>query len=281
MSFARPFKLLACLSLAVGAAQGAHAMPITYQFTTEAFGTSPSIATGPSGTAITAALNGLSVSGTFVYDSDSPLTSITDGVPVVGEHNYEDNPISNFSASVGTFNFTGATGKADVADEGYVSRAFPNADPVYGDFLHFVSITDKGISLLGLPLATARLFWIESADPLNPTPDFLTSGDLPDVLPTLSGRFALDFVNKDEAGNVLGLTTAFFYGLTVSPAPVAPTPVPEPDLWALLLLAALALIPFARRRVKSPDSAAGFLRGYLPLSIANNPARVPFSKAAA
>src|SRR5262245_28634093 len=137
----RPFKLLACLSLAVGAAQIAHATPITYQFTTDPFVTPPSIATGPSATVIAAALNGLSVSGTFVYDSDSPLTNVTDSAQVIGEHNYEDNPISNFSGSVGTFNFTGANGKADVADDGFVTRVFPNPDPVYVDFLHFVSIT--------------------------------------------------------------------------------------------------------------------------------------------
>ena len=248
MPFARPFKVLACLSLAVGAAQSAHAIPITYQFTTDPFGTPPSVATGPSATAIAGALNGLSASGTFVYDSESPLTNVTDSAQVIGEHNYESNPIANFSGRVGTLNITGATGKADVADDGFVSRVFPNPDPVYGDFLHFVSITDKGISLEGLPLVTARLFWIESLGPPNPTPDFLTSGDLPDSLPTLSGRFALDFVNKDTSGNVTGLTTAFFYGLTVTPAPVPPAAVPEPSMLALLSLAGLALIAVVRRR---------------------------------
>jgi hypothetical protein len=186
MPFARPFKVLACLSLAVCAAQSAHAVPITYQFTTDPFGTLPSIATGPSATAIAAALYGLSVSGTFVYDSDSPLTDVTDSAQVIGEHNYDGNPIADLSANIGTLDITGATGKADVADDGYVSHVFPNPDPVYGDFLHFVSITDKGISLLGLPLVTARLFWIESPGPISPTPDFLTSGDLPDSLKSLS-----------------------------------------------------------------------------------------------
>ena len=71
MPFARPFEVLACLSLAVGVAQSAHATPITYQFTADPFGTLPSIATGPSATVIAAALNGLSVSGTSVYDSAS------------------------------------------------------------------------------------------------------------------------------------------------------------------------------------------------------------------
>jgi hypothetical protein len=248
MPFARPWKILACVSLAVGAAQSAHATPITYQFTTDAFGTPPSVATGPSATAIAAALNGLSASGTFVYDNDSPLTNVTDSAQVIGEHNYEDNPISDFSGSVGSLTITGATGKADVADDGFVTHVFPNPDPVYSDFLHFVSITDKGVSLLGLPLVTARLFWIESPGPVNPTPDFLTSGDLPESLPTLSGRFALDFVNKDASGNVIGLTTAFFYGLTVTPAPVPPTAVPEPGTLALVSLAGLALIPLVRRR---------------------------------
>lgn len=252
MSLGRPFKVFACVSLAVAAAQSVHATPITYQFSTDSFGTPPSLASGPSGTAIAAALNGLSVAGTFVYDSDSPLTNITDSAQVLGEHNYENNPISAFSANVGTLNITGATGKADAADEGFVSRVFPNPDPVYGDFLHFVSITDKGISLLDLPLVTARLFWIESPGPVNPTPDFLTSGELPDSLPTLSGRFALDFVNKDGSGNVIGLTTAFFYGLKVTPAPVAPAAVPEPSMLALLL-AGLALIPVVRRRCATSD----------------------------
>jgi hypothetical protein len=248
MPFARPFKVLACLSLALGAAQSARATPIAYQFSTDPFGPPPSIATGPSGPAIAAALNGLSVSGSFLYDSDSPLTNVTDSAQVIGEHNYESNPISDFSASVGTLNITGATGKADAANDGFVTRVFPNPDPLFVDFLHFVSITDKGISLLDLPLVTARLFWIEGPGPINPTPDFLTSGDLPDTLPTLSGRFALDFVNKDASGNVVGLTTAFFYGLTVTPAPAPPAAVPEPSMLALLSLAGLAFIAVVRRR---------------------------------
>ena len=247
MPFRRSFKLLAHLSLGLAAAQSAHATPITYQFNTDPFGTFPSIATGPSATVIGAALKDLSVSGTFVYDSASPLTFVADSAQVIGEHNYESNPISAFDATVGTLAITGATGKADVADEGFVSRVFPNPDPVYGDFLHFVSITDKGISLLGVQLVTARLFWIEGTGPINPTPDFLSGGALPDSLPALSGRFALDFVDKDALGNVVGLTTALFYGLKVTPAPV-PVPVPEPGTLALLSLAGLALIPVVRLR---------------------------------
>ena len=231
--------------MVVGAAQSAVAAPILYQFTTDPF-SPPSIATGPSGPAIAAALNGLSVSGTFLYDSDSPLSSIGNSSAVVGEHNYENNPISNFTATVGTLSITGATGKADVADEGFITRVPPDfTTPVYEDFLHFVSITDKGVSLLDLPLVTARLFWIEGPGPTGSTPDFLTSGALPDVLPALSGRFALDFVNKDASGNVLGLTTAFFYGLSVNAVP--PTAVSEPGTLALLSVG-LLLVPLAHRK---------------------------------
>jgi hypothetical protein len=40
---------------------------------------------------------------------------------------------------------------------------------------------------------------------------------------------------------------AFFYGLTVTLAPVPPAAVPEPSVLALLSLAGLALIPLVRR----------------------------------
>jgi hypothetical protein len=246
MLLARPLQLFACLLLATAFTRGAVASPVLYQFTTDPFGP-PSIATGPSGAAIGAALQGLSVSGTFLYDSASPLSSVGNSAAVVGEHNYDDNPISNFSASVGALAITGANGKGDVADEGYVTHIPPDfTTPVYEDFLHFVSITDQGYSLLGLPLVTARLFWIEGPGPTGLTPDFLTSGDLPGALPAFSGRFALDFVNKDAGGNVIGLTTAFFNGLSVTQARSAS--VPEPGVLALLLGGALLLLATGLRR---------------------------------
>jgi hypothetical protein len=251
MLFARSLKLLTCLSLAVGVAQSAVATPVLYEFTTDPFSALPGSATGFSASDISTALSGLSVSGSFLYDNASPLSSVGDSSAVVGEHNYESNPISNFSATVGGLNITGATGKGDVADEGYITRTFNPANPAqpiigYADFLHFVSITDKGISLLNLPLVTARVFWIEGPGPTGITPDFLTSGDLPESLPALSGRFALDFVNKDADGKVLGVTTAFFNGLSVTAVP--PTSVPEPGTLALLSVGCLLLIPVARRR---------------------------------
>jgi hypothetical protein len=170
----------------------------------------------------------------------------TNGPVVFNQANYE-NSISGFSGSVGAFSFTAATGKMDVADEGY--RVPIPAAPSNEDFLHLVSITDKGIALEGLPLVTARLIWIEtnSPPPLGSpdTPDFLTGNDLPATLPAFSGRFALDFLDQDAGGNV-AITTAFFGGLTVTPAP--PTSVPEPGTLGLLSLAGVALLGSRRRR---------------------------------
>ena len=241
MPFARSLKLLACLTLAAGAAQTAHAIPVTYQFTTGALGSSPFTPQpvfGPSAGVISSALTGLSVSGSFAYDSETPLTSVTNGPIVFNQSNYE-NAITSFSGSVGTLNFTASTGKMDVANEGYQSNA---------DFLQLVAITDKGISLANLPLITARLFWIENASsPFLPAaPDFLTGNDLPASLPTLSGRFALDFLDKDALGNV-AITTALFDGLTVTAAP-APAPVPEPATLGLLLSCSTLLGMVRRQR---------------------------------
>jgi hypothetical protein len=245
MQFARAFKGLACLTVLVGTAHSALAAPVAYNFTTDALtaGALPSSfpVSGPSSTAIFNALNGLSVSGSFLYDSDTPLTNVTNGPVVFNQWNYE-NSISGFSGSIGTFGFTAATGKMDVADEGFRVNIPPA--PVNYDFLQLVSITDKGFALEGLPLITARLFWIEGNTTAANTPDFLTGNDLPASFPESSGRFALDFLDKDANGNT-AITTAFFNGLTVKAAPLAS--VPEPGTLSLCFIGA-ALVAMTRRR---------------------------------
>lgn len=219
------------------------AVPISYTFST-----GPIIgATNLSGfnQPLLDALSGLSVTGSFAYDSEVPLSSTSDGPFVFGQANYQG-AISNIAGSVGPLPFagTGANGIASVADEGY-------APPVPGfiprDFLQ-VSENASGIVLdgLALQLVNVRLFWIEGLDfGQGPLADFLSDSSLAGQLPAFQGRLALDFLSIAAApGDFSSSAFAFFDGLKVTPVAVA-----EPSSLSLFVLAG-ALLLFAAMRTR-------------------------------
>ena len=73
-------------SVSLGFATYAYAVPVNYQFTTGPV-TGVSTFLGPNQAALDA-LSGLSVTGTFTYDSDVPQSGTTNGPIVFGQSDY-------------------------------------------------------------------------------------------------------------------------------------------------------------------------------------------------
>jgi hypothetical protein len=246
----RVFRKLAIAAALLAPATYAFAVPVTYTFST-----GPAVAA----TTLTGfnqplldALSGLSVTGSFTYDSEVPLTDVTDGPVVFGQANYAG-AMSNVSGSLGALPFAGTLdGFANVANEGY-------APPVPGfvpkDFLQVAQVA-TGVVLdgLGLRQIDARFFWIEGLDVgQGPIADFLSDSTLPAQLPGFQGRLAIDFLSVDaQPGDFSSITFAFFDGLEVKPVAVA-----EPGSLPLALTGALLLIAVVRtRRPRVPLGAS-------------------------
>jgi hypothetical protein len=237
-------------SVSLGFATYAYAVPVNYQFTTGPV-TGVSTFLGPNQAALDA-LSGLSVTGTFTYDSDVPQSGTTNGPIVFGQSDYAG-ALSNFSASVGGFTVTAPSGVGSVANEGYSNPVLPGgsdffqiglAQPVSGFTLGAVNLVAVG----------TRLFWIENST--GNTLDFLNDNSLPTTLPTSTGRLAVDFLPVNATpGDFSGLNFAFFENLQVTAAPVS---VPEPSAWALLALSSVALLIVAPRRRARPGYRSSF-----------------------
>jgi len=115
--------------------------------------------------------------------------TISNGPVVFNQWNYE-NSISGFSGSIGTFGFTAATGKMDVADEGYRVNIPPA--PLNYDFLQLVSITDKGFALEGLPLMDLEV----------PPPTPTSGARVPTAADTLSLSSDLELIDTADSATL-------------------------------------------------------------------------------
>ncbi len=222
--------LVSVLTLAPLAAQ---AIPVTYRFTTD----TANQGGFPPNVPFETALAGFSVSGTFDYDSVGTAVNTIASGALTGSSVYLT--LSNLMGSVGGHSFSDPGGLTIVGDDKFTLQV--PSPPPSTDFLglHADGAVQNlnGFSLAGSDLLNVRLFWLETF--IGSTPDFLSSQNLPSMLPSFVGRLALDFGDL-ATGNVVG--RVFFENLTV-------VRVPEPGSLALLFLGLLGIT--VRRRLGS------------------------------
>ena len=224
-------------------ARAAFAVPVQYQFTTGTttyvylpLGDGSTVPVPVPPDPLLASLAGLPISGTFQYDSGAGASFVNpDGSITYG------GAFSNLAATIGSYAITDGYGGATVGNDTFTSPTLSTPS----DFLQLATTVRfpdptepfdlTGFSIGSLALVGVRMFWIENYAP-QPTPDFLTSSALPDLLPTsIGGRIALDFVDPTGGpGGGLLVTRLFLDDLQV-------TPVPEPATLALLSIGLLAL----------------------------------------
>jgi len=210
-------KSLSCVSCLAGAlitAPAALAAPTVYNFTTAPgpIGYSPGLGSIFSSTDV--------VSGSFVYDPDSPVTGTGSlGTTIYG---YAAPPVvasyASLAGTAGSYAFADPRGFVTVGNDLPMSPGTPAvdslqlyADSAYANGPHnFVGFTAGGYTAVNL-----RIFWIESTD----IPDFNSDQSLPATPPKFMGRLALDFVPADNPA-LPASSYVFFNGVTVTPAVV-------------------------------------------------------------
>ena len=97
----------------------------------------------------------MSASGSFLYDSDTPLTNITNGPVVFNQANYE-NSISGFSGSVGAFSFETAERYLEARDiDGIVGATLSTHGLVQPDPLRIMTYR-RAIDAFGVACVKAR-----------------------------------------------------------------------------------------------------------------------------
>lgn len=233
--------VLGCLSMS------AHAVPVTYRFSAIYFPPSESERSLSSGISSPPASPLFAstdvVTGTFVYDSEIPLSFTADGASI-----YES-AITQLQ-----LNIAGRTATDPMGIAVTIPDNIPGPAPI-DDVLEFLadprietsgvdSMRDiSGFTIGDWTLRNVRVFWANfllSGD----NPDLLLTDALPSVLPPsgfLPGesRVALDFI--DATGD--RVRTSFFDNLSV-----APVSVPEPASFALMSLGMFIGAALRRRK---------------------------------
>lgn len=170
--------------------------PVTYDYTTDPLEFLPGC---PACNFV-----GQPVSGSFIYDPETPLTPS----PPNGFFVYLGG-ISDWSGTVDSFSFSDDLGLAVVGD---------NAVPGGRDLLRFTpGLFLNGFVVDGFTLVDVRMLWLEG---LPGVPDFLMGDSLPAELPDLPGRLFLDFENPSFPGRLFSVN---FPNLRVTRAPTLVT----------------------------------------------------------
>jgi hypothetical protein len=230
----------------------AWAHPVTYTFTT---------ASNPSGKQVIAAQLGstASMSGSFTYDYTAPATDsmLNYGYGSATIYGRPGISFSNFSGTVGSYNFSDPFGFAVVGNNmSDYAGASPGqdwlgliADPTAAGRPNDLS----GFVVGDYTLVNIRMFWFSG---LQGATDFLSSNSMPSSLPSIFGTVGLDFIPtgvNPESVNATLANAVFFDAFAVEAVPVSP--IPEPETY-VMLLAGLGLLGFHTRRRKLKEVAA-------------------------
>jgi hypothetical protein len=234
--------LVSLFALTALGAAAAHAVPVKYQFSTGPnFTVWRTGATGLDEELVTR-LSGLSVSGTFMYDSAVPQTGFRDDAAVSGMSIY-DGAISQLAGSLGSFQFTASTGIGQVANEGSFAGPTPASPRNIFDVFGLYAYADGEQTMAGIDrtFTGAGLTWQETAFPFRP--DFLTSNALLDTFPGIDAYLVMNFTSSTSPYTSI----AIFDDLTITRV----EEVPEPGTLSLMALAGATLFFGIRRRRKA------------------------------
>ena len=198
--------------------------------------------------------SGSSVSGTFQYDKAGSYAGTSSQLgyePGYSVYSADVGGVSafkNLQGSLGGLDFRDAAGNASIANGTYLSSydvvSF-GADPILKVGMNSLDFDNsernfQGFSANGYKLVNVRLFWVDT------TGQMVSDTSLPDLLPTRSGRIALDFIQLSDPNNASNIgfynNTVFIDGLTVAAA------VPEPSSIAMLFAGMGLIVAVVRRK---------------------------------
>ena len=199
-------------------------------------------------------LDGQSVSGTFAYNDAAGPPAIVQAGPFAGSLSYPE-ALSLLSGTVDGESFSGFSGRILVSNDNF--RPIPVVPASDAVLLVSSGATFSGFTLGDFNLVGAQVSWFENTTVGS---DFLDDQSQPaDLISLGSPNFALQF---QPVGG--GPVVPVFFPAQLFQAQLSA--VPEPEIWAMLLIgfAALGLVMRRRRgdamlRSDSPRGACGLL----------------------